>query len=61
MMMKMVVRKDYLLIFLTEMNQVEYLKIPIEDKDSVSIADHFAKGYDFIEGAFNEQRTKQGG
>ena len=43
------------------MNKVEYLKIAIEDKDSVCIDEHFPKVFDFIEGAFNEQRTKQGG
>ena len=41
-----------------EMDQVEYMKISIEDKESVCIAEHFPKVYDFIEGAFNEQRTK---
>ena len=41
-----------------EMDQVEYMKISIEDKESVCIAEHFPKVYYFIEGAFNEQRTK---
>jgi hypothetical protein len=36
------------------MNKVEYLRIAIEDKESVEIAEHFPKVYDFIEGAFNE-------
>ena len=41
------------------MNHLEYMKIAIEDKESACIAQHFSKVYDFIEGAFNEQRTKQ--
>ena len=41
-----------------EMNHLEYMKIAIEDKESAYIAQHFSKVYEFIEGAFNEQRTK---
>ncbi len=56
-MRKMVVRNNEVDIII-EMDQVEYMKISIEDKESVCIAEHFSKVYDFIEGAFNEQRTK---
>lgn len=46
--------KKYGVFINIEMNKVEYLRIAIEDKESVGIAEHFPKVYDFIEGAFNE-------
>jgi hypothetical protein len=42
------------------MDLLEYLKIPIEDKDTVYIAEHFSKVYHFIEAAFNHKISNQG-
>jgi hypothetical protein len=50
--------KNKVVDIIIEMDQVEYMKISIEDKESVCIAENFPKVYDFIDGAFNEQRTK---